>query len=63
MTPTHDGHVRTGAFAFPHSRPVTRSYLPLGRGRNELVMAVAEYTGGWAFWARLDPRPSDLRVD
>jgi Tol biopolymer transport system component len=29
-------------------------YLPLKRGRNELVFAVTEYTGGWAFWARLD---------
>lgn len=30
-------------------------YLPLQRGKNELVFAVTEYTGGWAFWARLDP--------
>jgi hypothetical protein len=30
-------------------------YLPLQRGRNELVFAVTEYTGGWAYWARLDP--------
>lgn len=30
-------------------------YLPLKRGRNELVVAVTEYSGGWAFWARLDP--------
>ena len=29
-------------------------YLPLRRGRNELVVAVIEYSGGWAFWARLD---------
>lgn len=29
-------------------------YLPLKRGRNELVFAVTEYTGGWAYWARLD---------
>ena len=29
-------------------------YLPLKRGRNELVVAVTEYSGGWAFWARLD---------
>jgi len=29
-------------------------YLPLRRGRNELVVAVTEYSGGWAFWARLD---------
>ena len=30
-------------------------YLTLRRGRNEIVVAVTEYTGGWAFWARLDP--------
>jgi hypothetical protein len=30
-------------------------YLPLKRGRNEIVLAVVEVTGGWAFWARLDP--------
>jgi hypothetical protein len=30
-------------------------YLPLRQGRNELVFAVTEFTGGWAFWARLDP--------
>jgi hypothetical protein len=30
-------------------------YLPLQRGRNEIVFAVIEYTGGWAFGARLDP--------
>ncbi len=30
-------------------------YLPLRRGRNELVFAVIECTGGWAFSARLDP--------
>jgi len=30
-------------------------FLPLKRGRNELVFAVVEVTGGWAFWARLDP--------
>ena len=29
-------------------------YLPLKRGPNELVFAVTEYTGGWAYWARLD---------
>ena len=27
-------------------------YLPLKRGRNEIVVAVTEYSGGWAFWAR-----------
>ena len=31
-------------------------YLPLRRGRNEIVLAVIEYTGGWAFGARLDGR-------
>jgi hypothetical protein len=30
-------------------------YLPLTPGRNELVFAVTEFTGGWAFWSRLDP--------
>ena len=29
-------------------------YLPLKRGRNEIVFAVIDMTGGWAFWARLD---------
>ena len=29
-------------------------YLPLRRGRNELVYAVIECTGGWAFSGRLD---------
>lgn len=30
-------------------------YLPLRRGRNELVLAVVQLTGGWAFSARLRP--------
>jgi len=30
-------------------------YLPLRRGRNEVVFAVMEVTGGWAFAGRLDP--------
>lgn len=30
-------------------------YLPLRRGRNEIVFAVVEATGGWAVSARLDP--------
>ena len=30
-------------------------YLPLKKGRNEIVLAVTELTGGWGFWARLDP--------
>jgi hypothetical protein len=29
-------------------------YLPLKRGRNQIVLAVIECTGGWAFSARLD---------
>jgi hypothetical protein len=29
-------------------------YLFLKPGKNELVFAVTEYTGGWAYWARLD---------
>jgi len=28
--------------------------LPLQRGRNELVVAVPGYSGGWAFWPGLD---------
>jgi len=31
-------------------------YLPLRRGRNQIVFAVIECTGGWAFSARLDPK-------
>jgi hypothetical protein len=30
-------------------------YLPLKRGKNQLVFAVIECTGGWAYSARLDP--------
>jgi hypothetical protein len=30
-------------------------YLPLTKGRNEVVFAVTEFTGGWAYWARIDP--------
>lgn len=30
-------------------------YLPLKRGRNQLVFAVIQCTGGWAYSARLDP--------
>ena len=30
-------------------------YLPLKAGANEIVVAVTEYFGGWAFSARLDP--------
>ena len=30
-------------------------YLPLRRGRNQIIFAVIECTGGWAFSARLDP--------
>ena len=29
-------------------------YLPLKRGRNELVLAVSELTGGWGFICRFD---------
>jgi len=31
-------------------------YLPLKRGRNELVLAVSELTGGWGFICRFDDR-------
>jgi hypothetical protein len=37
------------------SRTGDAVYLPLHRGRNELVLAVIECTGGWAYSARLDP--------
>ena len=30
-------------------------YLPLKAGKNEIVVAVTEFFGGWAFSARLDP--------
>ena len=30
-------------------------YLPLRSGSNELVFAVTEFFGGWAFWAMMDP--------
>ena len=30
-------------------------YLPLRAGKNQIVVAVTEYFGGWAFSARLDP--------
>jgi len=36
-------------------------YLPLRKGRNEVVMAVAEYFGGWGLIARFDD-PSGLTV-
>jgi hypothetical protein len=29
-------------------------YLPLRRGQNEIIFAVIECTGGWAFSARLE---------
>jgi hypothetical protein len=34
-------------------------YLPLRRGDNQLVFAVIQATGGWAFSARLDPCVAD----
>jgi hypothetical protein len=38
-------------------------YLPLRRGRNQVVFAVIECTGGWAFSARLDSNaPANGRV-
>jgi hypothetical protein len=30
-------------------------YLPLRKGQNQIVLAVIDLTGGWAFSARLDP--------
>jgi hypothetical protein len=37
-------------------------YLPLRRGRNELVFAVIQLTGGWAFSARLAPSAEAERL-
>lgn len=37
-------------------------FLDLKRGRNELVLAVADYFGGWGFIARLDD-PRGVRLD
>jgi hypothetical protein len=37
-------------------------YLPLRKGRNQLVFAVIECTGGWAFSARLDRRADGQMV-
>jgi hypothetical protein len=36
-------------------------WLPLKKGRNELVLALAELGGGWGFIARLDAAPSTTR--
>jgi hypothetical protein len=30
-------------------------YLPLKQGRNDIVFAVTEFFGGWAFSGRLPP--------
>ena len=30
-------------------------FVPLQKGPNEVVIAVTDLTGGWGFWARLDP--------
>ncbi|MEO8574121.1 MAG: hypothetical protein ABI481_09135 [Pyrinomonadaceae bacterium] len=30
-------------------------YIPLKKGRNELMLAVSELGGGWGFICRLDP--------
>ncbi|HEV2737295.1 MAG TPA: hypothetical protein VGU66_01840 [Candidatus Elarobacter sp.] len=30
-------------------------FVPLKKGPNEVVLAVTDLTGGWGFWARLDP--------
>jgi hypothetical protein len=29
-------------------------YLDLKKGRNEIILAVAEYFGGWGFTCRID---------
>lgn len=46
--------LRTSIGAMPTAGDAV--YLPLRKGANELVFAVVDLTGGWAFWARLDPR-------
>jgi hypothetical protein len=33
-------------------------YLPLKKGKNELVLALSELGGGWGFICRLEPRPA-----
>ena len=40
-------------------------YLPLKRGRNQIVFAVIQCTGGWAFSARLEPggEPSHVHAE
>jgi hypothetical protein len=38
------------------SRAGDAVYLPLQEGRNQLVFAVIEMGGGWAFGAKLDPK-------
>jgi tRNA threonylcarbamoyladenosine modification (KEOPS) complex Cgi121 subunit len=43
--------IRSGAAERQHHDAVD---LPLKKGGNEIVFAVTEYSGGWAFWARLD---------
>jgi hypothetical protein len=30
-------------------------FIRLRKGRNDVALAVTEYSGGWGFWARLDP--------
>jgi hypothetical protein len=37
-------------------------YLNLKKGRNEIVLAVAEYFGGWGFICRID-EPQGLTFD
>lgn len=39
-------------FFYPYADAV---YLPLKRGKNELVLAVSETTAGWGFMTRFDP--------
>jgi hypothetical protein len=39
-------------FFYPYADAV---FLPLKKGRNELVFAVSEATAGWGFMARFDP--------
>jgi hypothetical protein len=43
-------------FFYPYADAV---FLPLRKGKNELLLAVSEATAGWGFMARFDqPSPS-----
>jgi hypothetical protein len=39
-------------YIYPYADAV---YLPIKKGRNELLLAVIEATAGWGFTCRLEP--------